>query len=124
MPSLLTASTEAAHFHPGKLHQVPYLDGAAGGIGRLLGLAAQVQGLLGLVQTVPHGGLGVVELLEVDLLLLLAAQLVQLGENFVGLGLGLAHDALGLGLALGAGVVLGFFHLLPEGPAFRASSSR
>ena len=75
-----------------------------------------MQGLLGLVQTVPHGGLGVVELLEVDLLLLLAAQLVQLGENFVGLGLGLAHDALGLGLALGAGVVLGFFHLLPEGP--------
>ena len=52
-----------------------------------------VQGVLGLVQTVPHGGFGVVELLEAELLLLLAAQLVQLGENFVRLGLCLLYTS-------------------------------
>ena len=51
-----------------------------------------MQGLLGLVQTVPHGGLGVVEGLHVGLLLLLLPQLIQLGEDLLRLLLGLPDD--------------------------------
>ena len=47
--------------------------------------------------------------------MLLAAQLVELGEDGVDLRLRLADDALGLGFALAAGVLLGLFHLLAEG---------
>ena len=60
------------------------------------------------------GGLGVVHLLEVGGAGLLLPQLLQLGKDLLRFLLSLPHDALGLGLALGPGVLLGLFHLLPE----------
>ena len=101
--------------HAGQLHPVSGHNRPGRSL-RLRSLLPQVQGLLGGVHVLPHRYLCVVDGLEICLLLHFPAQLVQLGEYFVHLLLGLPHNAPGLVFTLTPGVFLGLFHLLPEGP--------
>src|SRR5699024_5900166 len=98
-----------------QLHQISLTDGAAGGRNRLLFLF-EMELLLRPVQLTTDGGPGVVDALPVRRLFLLAAQLVELLKDLVRLGPGLPDNPAGLGLAPGAGIVLGPLHLLPELP--------
>ena len=75
-----------------------------------------VQVAFRLVEPALHVAFPLVQRLIVRLPLLLLSQLVQLGEHGVRLPLRLLHDAPGVGLALAAGVVAGFFHLLAGRP--------